>query len=316
MLSAQFKLRRCIALKQAQAGATGRSKPFQLKVSKEMAPYVLLSPFLIVFIVFMIIPIINALYISFTSSQGSTSSWVGFENFKNVLTDELFWRSMGNTAIIMIVQIPIMLILAVLTAVALNAAYLRARGLWRLIIFLPVLIDLVTYSIVFSLIFNDQYGVINYILQAFHMDPIHWLEDSFWAKVTIIIALIWRWTGYNAIILLSALQGIDKSLYESAEVDGAGKITQFFKITVPMLKPILLFCTILSTIGTLQLFTEPFLLTNGGPNNATETPVMYIYQYGFQSFRFGYASASAYILTFIVGAFSYLQIRFTKGGEI
>jgi lactose/L-arabinose transport system permease protein len=304
------------ALQQLQTGAPRRSKPFPFKVSKEMAPYVLLSPFLLIFIVFMIIPILNAFYISFTSAQGSSSSWVGLENFKNVLTDPLFWKSMGNTAIILIVQVPIMLILAVLTAVGLNAAYLRLRGVFRLIIFLPVLIDLVTYSIVFSLLFNDQYGVINYILGALGIDPINWLEDSFWAKITIIVALIWRWTGYNAIILLSGLQGIDKSLYESAEVDGAGKITQFFTITVPMLKPILLFCGILSTIGTLQLFTEPFLLTNGGPNNATQTPVMYIYQYGFQSFRFGYASAAAFVLTFIVGAFSYLQIRFTKGGEI
>jgi lactose/L-arabinose transport system permease protein len=287
-----------------------------MKNSKKMAPYIFLSPFIIVFAIFMVYPILDSLYLSFTSAQGSTSSWVGIENFKNVLTDSLFWKSLGNTAIILIVQVPLMLLLGTLLAVTLNAKFVKGRSFFRLAIFLPVLIDLVTYSIVFSMIFNDQYGILNYVLKAFHIGPIHWLQESLWARITIIIAVTWRWTGYNAIILLAGLQAVDKSLYESAEVDGASKISQFFHITIPMLKPILLFCGILSTIGTLQLFTEPSLLTNGGPNNATETPVMYMYQFGFQSFHFGYASAAAYIITFIVGILSYIQIRATKGGEI
>jgi lactose/L-arabinose transport system permease protein len=223
---------------------------------------------------------------------------------------------MVNTAIILVVQVPIMLFLAFLLATAVNNNKIRGKGFFRLAIFMPILIDLVTYSIVFSIIFNDQYGALNYILQLFHITGIHWLQDPLWAKVTIIIAITWRWTGYNAIILLAGLQSIPETIYEAADIDGASSITKFFRITMPMLKPIFLFCAIMSIIGTLQLFTEPFLLTNGGPDNATETPVLFIYQYAFQSFHFGYASAAAYVLTGIVAILSYLQIRVSKGGEI
>ncbi|WP_245644895.1 carbohydrate ABC transporter permease [Peribacillus loiseleuriae] len=283
---------------------------------KTLAPYLFLSPFFIVFLIFMVYPIIESLYLSFTSTQGTSSEWIGLENFKNILTDGLFWKSLSNVFIILLVQVPLMLILGTLLAVILNSKFLKAKALFRLMIFLPVLIDLVTYSIVFSIIFHEQYGIMNYLLGVLHIDPIQWFSDPFWSKVLIIIAVTWRWTGYNTIILLAGLSAVDDSLYESAEVDGASKFTQFFKITIPMLKPILLFCGILSTIGTIQLFTEPSLLTNGGPNNATNTPVMYLYQFGFQSFQFGYASAAAYIITIIVGIISFFQIKLSKGGEI
>ncbi|UOF88713.1 sugar ABC transporter permease [Fodinisporobacter ferrooxydans] len=285
-------------------------------VSKNMAPYVFLTPFVIVFVVFMVYPILDSLYLSFTSAQGSTSDWIGLANFKNVLTDGLFWKSLGNTAIILVVQVPIMLFLGTLLAASLNSKFVKARVVFRLAVFLPVLIDLVTYSIVFSIIFNTQYGILNYLLGLIHIAPVQWLQNAVWAKIAIIVAITWRWTGYNAIILLAGLQAVPETLYEAANVDGASRVKQFFFITIPMLKPILLFCGILSTIGTLQLFTEPFLLTNGGPNNATETPVMYIYQFAFQSFHFGYASAAAYVLTILIAILSYVQIRVTKGGEL
>ena len=292
---------------------TVRKKKWNQKI---LAPYLFLSPFFIVFIIFMVYPIIESLYLSFTSTQGNTSEWIGLENFKNILTDGLFWKSLSNVFIILIVQVPIMLILGSLLAVILNSKFIKAKPLFRLMIFLPVLIDLVTYSIVFSIIFHEQYGMVNYLLGLFHIDPILWFSDPFWSKMLIIIAVTWRWIGYNTIILLAGLTAIDESLYESAEIDGANKFTQFFKITIPMLKPILLFCGILSTIGTIQLFTEPSLLTMGGPNNATNTPVMYVYQFGFQSFQFGYASAAAYIITIIVGIISFFQIKLSRGGEI
>ncbi|MFZ7945914.1 MULTISPECIES: carbohydrate ABC transporter permease [Bacillaceae] len=283
---------------------------------KKLTPYLFLSPFFIVFAIFMVYPIFESLYLSFTSAQGNRAEWVGFENFKNILTDGLFWKSLSNVFIILIVQVPIMLIIGTLLAVLLNSKFIKGKAIFRLCIFLPVLIDLVTYSIVFTLIFNEQYGMMNYVLSLIHIDPIHWFSDPFWSKVLIILAVTWRWTGYNTIILLAGITTIDDSLYESAEVDGANKFTQFFKITIPMLKPILLFCGILSTIGTIQLFTEPSLLTAGGPNNATNTPIMYLYQFGFQSFQFGYASAAAYIITIIVGIISFFQIKLSKGGEM
>ncbi len=286
------------------------------RLSRKTIPYLFLAPFLIVFIVFMIYPILDALYLSFTSATGSeVPEWVGLSNFKNVMTDSVFWESLFNAGIILIVQVPVMLFLAVLFAVALNAKRIHGRAIFRLAVFMPVLVDLVTYSIIFSLIFNDHYGVLNYLLHLVHLPTVQWFEQGWWARLAIIIAVTWRWTGYNAIIMLAGLQAIPEEIYESANVDGANRTVKFFRITLPMLKPILLFCAILSTVGTLQLFTEPFLLTQGGPNNATNTPVLYVYQYAFQSFHFGYASAAAYVLTGIVAIMSYLQIRVSKGGE-
>jgi lactose/L-arabinose transport system permease protein len=287
-----------------------------VRVSKQVAPYLFLAPFVVIFAVFLVYPIVDSLYLSFTSAQGSVADWIGFTNYRNLFTDGSFWKSLLNTAIILLVQVPVMLFLGVLLAVALNAKFIKGRPIFRLAVFLPVLIDTVTYSIVFSNIFNDHYGILNYLLSLLHIPAIHWLQTPLWARIAIIIAITWRWTGYNAIILLAGLQSIPDSIAETAEVDGAGRMAQFFRITIPMLKPILLFCAILSTIGTLQLFTEPYLLTNGGPANATETPVMYIYQFAFQSFHFGYASAAAYVLTVIVAVLSYLQIRLSRGGEL
>jgi lactose/L-arabinose transport system permease protein len=131
-----------------------------------------------------------------------------------------------------------------------------------------------------------------------------------------VIALTWRWTGYNAVILLSGLQNIPKDLYDAASVDGAGSVTRFFRITVPLLRPVLLFCTVLGTIGTLQLFTEPFILTGGGPNNATLTSFYYIYDTGFARFDFGLAAAGTYVLATIVAVISYAQIRLARWGEV
>jgi len=284
---------------------------------KKLTPYLFLAPFFFFFIAFMVYPIFNSLYLSFTSAQGSMAAdWVGFKNFKSVLQDKLFWQSLRNVFVVLIIQVPLMLFLGTVLANALNRKGLKFKGGFRLMIFLPVLIDLVTYSIVFSIIFNEDYGIINYLLTLINLEPIAWFTNPFWAKALIVIAVTWRWAGYNTIIILSSMQSIDDSLYESADLDGATKLQQFFQITLPMLKPILLFCAILSTIGTINLYTEPSLLTNGGPNNSTNTPVMYIFQYGFQSFNYGYASAAAYITTIIVGALSFLQMKLTKGGKI
>ncbi|CUH94747.1 putative membrane protein [Propionispora sp. 2/2-37] len=285
--------------------------------AKKITPILFILPFFILFLFFMLYPILESFYLSFTASEGSTSAWIGLENYWRLFTDELYWKSMFNIVVILLVQVPVMLFLAFLLAVAVNNENIKGRSIFRLAIFMPVLIDLVTYSIVFSILFNDQYGFFNYVLQLLYLPGIHWTQDTFWAKVTIIIAITWRWTGYNAIILLAGLQSIPNSIYEAADIDGATAFTKFFRITMPMLKPIFLFCAIMSVIGTLQLFTEPFLLTNGGqPDNSTETPVLFIYQYAFQSFHFGYASAAAYVLTAIIAIFSYLQIRISKGGEL
>lgn len=284
--------------------------------SKSLTPYLFLAPFFIIFSIFMLYPILNSLFLSFTSAQGNTYNFIGLSNFKRVLADKIFWKSIMNVFLILAVQVPIMLFIGTVLANILNSKFLKFKGLFRLFIFLPVLVDLVTYSIVFSILFNENFGLINYVLNTIlHLSPIPWFSSPFWARILIIIALTWRWTGYNTVILLAGLQSIDNSLYESADIDGANAVTKLLHITLPLLTPILLFCGIISTIGTIQLFTEPQLLTVGGPDNATLTPIMYIYQYGFQSFKFGYASAVSYVITTIVFIISLIQIKLTNGGK-
>lgn len=197
-----------------------------------------------------------------------------------------------------------MLALATALAVALNSQLLRARGFFRFAFFAPVVVGAVAYSAVFRLLFN-QNGAVN---AATGLD-LNWIFDPVGAMAVIIITLTWRWTGYNAIIILAGLQSIPKDLYEAAEIDGASPWQQFWRITVPSLRPVLLFCLVLSIIGTLQLFTEPWLITNGGPGTATTTLGVYLYRQGFQNINFGYASTIAYAITLLALVFSIIQLR-------
>ncbi|WP_274653009.1 carbohydrate ABC transporter permease [Paenibacillus humicola] len=285
------------------------------KIGSILIPYVFILPFFIIFAVFILYPMIYSLVLSFSEFKSGATTFVGFANYKQLFTTDLFWKSLLNTGEVLVVQVPIMLISATIIASLIHSNRLRFRALFRLFFFLPVLIDLVTYSIVFSLLFSETNGLINFVLHAVGIGDIPWRSNPWAAKALIIIAITWRWTGYNSIILLSGLQSVSREYYEAANIDGAGPIRSFFSITLPMLKPVLLFCMILSTIGSLQLFTEPFILTSGGPDNSTITVIQYLYQTAFTSFNFGLASAGAYILTFIIAALSYIQIRVTKGGE-
>lgn len=279
-------------------------------------PYLFIAPFFILFFIFMLYPILYSLVLSFSEWKAGEIQFVGLANYQYLLSDSLFWKSLLNTFIILVIQVPVMLILASLIAVLVNSDLLRLRFFFRLGFFMPVLIDLVTYSLVLSLLFNENFGLINQLLTVLGFEPVAWRTKGLWAKVMIITAVTWRWTGYNSVIILSGLQMIPKDLYEAAHIDGAGRFTCFMKITLPMLKPVLLFCTVLSTIGTLQLFVEPYILTRGGPNNETITAMQYLYETAFGTFKFGIASAGAYIITVLIAILSYFQIRLSKGGEI
>ncbi len=282
---------------------------------RNLTPYYFLSPFFLLFALFWIYPIVASFFLSFVNTRRRpwTFSWTF--NWDRLIHDSFFWKALGNTLTILAVQVPVMLALAVLLAVALDSDLLRARGFFRFAFFAPLVLGAVPYSAVFRLIFNTEFGVLNYGLSVLGIAQVQWLFDRLPAMATIMIAMTWRWTGYNAIILLSGLQSIPPSLYEAARIDGAGPVQQFRRITLPLLRPVLLFCFVLSTIGTLQLFTEPWLITQTGPGGATETLVTYLYKQGFRSFNFGYASAIAYTVAFIAAVFSFLQIRLVGGRE-
>ncbi|MBO1415115.1 carbohydrate ABC transporter permease [Streptomyces sp. FH025] len=272
-------------------------------------PYVLLAPALITFGVFKAYPIIDSLLLSFTTGSGSATRSAGVANYRRLLDDPLFWTALRNTGEILVVQVPLMLGLALLMAVGINSALVRWRAVWRLGVFMPSVTGLVATGVMFSFLLNTDNGAVNRVLEAVGLSGVDWLGQPFWARMAVVLVLTWHYTGYNAVIYLAGLQSIPKELYEAAMVDGAGPIRRFTAITVPALRPVLLFTVVLSTIGTLQLFDEPYVLTGGGPDNATLTVSMYLYQNGFRYFDFGYASAIAYALTLLVSVLGAVQMR-------
>ncbi|MDR7244425.1 MULTISPECIES: carbohydrate ABC transporter permease [Priestia] len=280
-----------------------------MKTNKSL-PYLFIAPALLLFALFTIYPIFSSFVLSFQSMEGGKYVFTGLSNYTRLLGDDIFWKALGNTGIILIVQVPVMILLALVLANALNSQLLRLKGFFRVSFFLPAVTSLVAYSILFSIILQDE-GIMNTVLGFFGIDAIQWLGDPFWAKVSIIVAMTWRWTGYNMVIFLAALQSLSHEVYEAADLDGANRIQKFFHVTVPQLKPVILFATILSTIGTLQLFDEPFNLTKGGPADSTMTLGLYIYQNGFKYFDFGYASAIAYVVVLLVGILTFFQFKFT-----
>lgn len=266
-------------------------------------------------VLFSFYPMIKAFITSLQAGMGMNLEFVGLENYTRLFSDPVFIEAVKNTFIYLIIQVPVMIILALFIAVMLNNKNLRFKGLFRTAIFLPCVTSLVAYSVLFKSLFATE-GLFNQLLMSINLieAPIMWLTDPFWAKVTIIIAITWRWTGYNMIFYLAGLQNIDPSIYEAAELDGASGFTRFFKITAPLLKPIILFTTILSTNGTLQLFDEVVNITAGGPANATITISQYIYNLCFKyTPDFGYAAAVSYVIVIIVAILSFIQ--FKVGGD-
>ncbi|CDQ38012.1 hypothetical protein M948_07800 [Virgibacillus sp. CM-4] len=278
-------------------------------ITVKRAPYLFLLPAIVLFIIFTVYPIIYSFLLSFQTNAEAGRVFVGLDNYIRLFQDRLFYESLANTFIILIFQLPIMLGLAVVLATILNAGFIKLKGFFRVSFFAPAVTSLVAASIIFLLLLNRDYGIVNYLLSMIGMDAIGWLSDPFWAKVSLILVTTWRWTGYNMVIILAGLQNIPSNLYEAASIDGANKIRQFFSITIPQLKPVILFAAIVSTIGTLQLFDEPYTLTNGGPINATTTITMYLYRNGFEYFDFGYGSAIAYVIVILIALLSFIQFK-------
>lgn len=290
-----------------------KSKGIESKTNKWGWIFVSLS---IIFIsIFVFYPTVASLVTSMKSGMGNNLRFVGIENYKKMLTDKTFVKAVSNTFIYLIFQVPIMITLAMILASMLNSPELKFKGFFRTAIFLPCVTSLVAYSIIMKSIFASG-GLVNKLLMSVHLisAPIEWVTDPFWAKVLIIIAITWRWTGYNMIFFLSGLQNIDPSVYEAASIDGASTFKKFTSITVPLLKPIILFTSITSTIGTLQLFDEVKNITNGGPANATTTISHYIYNLCFTyTPNFGYAAAVAYVIVVMIIILSIIQ--FKVGGD-
>ncbi|MBU3145177.1 sugar ABC transporter permease [Clostridium sp. CF012] len=286
-------------------------KKNKLNKKYDMVGWLFTLPSIVIIISFVFYPMIQALITSLKSGMGNNLKFVGLSNYSRLFTDNIFQKSVINTLIYLVVQVPIMILLALFISVLLNDKNLKGKAFFRTAIFLPCVTSLVAYSVIFKSLFSND-GLINKLLLNIHLItvPIEWITSPFWAKITIIIAITWRWTGYNMIFYLAGLQNIDPSIYEAAKIDGASGVKQFFYITVPLLKPIILFTTIISTTGTLQLFDEVMNITKGGPGNASTTISQYIYNLSFKySPNFGYAAAVSYTIVIMIVALSLIQFK-------
>ena len=291
-----------------------RTKPRKKLLACQRAPYIFLAPVLIVFAAFVIYPFIYSILLSFMEFDAGRYVFKGIENYLKLCKDKLFMTSLKNTAFYLILQVPITIVLAVTLGVLIENRFLKGKSFFRMSVFLPTVTALVAYSMIFRLIFADQYGILNYVLGLFGVEPVGWLTTAQGARLAIVIAIIWRWVGYNTVIVIAGLQGIPDVLYDAARVDGATAWQRFWYVTLPKLKPVILFIAITSTIGTLQLFDEPYTLTDGGPNNATISIAMYLYNTAFRYFKFGYSSTMSIVLMIIIGVLSFLEFKLS-GGE-
>lgn len=274
--------------------------------------WVFVAPAVILIAVFFAYPLAASLWQSLHSTDAGTQTWAGLAQYERLVHDPLVLTSLLNTGIVLVIQVPLMTGLALAMAYLLNQSWLRWRTTMRTACFLPAVTTLVAYSLVFRVLLTTDGGLVNQALGLVGVAPVDWLNNTVWAKVALIASLTWRWAGYNMVILLAGLQAIPRDLYEAAATDGAGRWTTFRRVVLPQLRPVLLFTTITSTIGTLQLFDEPFLLTGGGPSNATLTPVLYLYKVGFRQFDFGYASAIAWMLVALIAVLSIVQFRLMR----
>lgn len=286
-----------------------------------LAAYLFISPFFVLFAIFGIYPIFFTFYLSMYKWNGmGDMKFVGLKNFELVLTDPTFWTSVGNTFIMGGLGTIPQLILALILAVALNSAFIKGTKLLRAIYFLPNVTSIVAVTMIFSAAFANK-GMANYLVSFLEMGPYAWNIQNWPLKAAIATMVIWRWTGYNAIIFLAGLQSIPGDLYEAARIDGANRRQLFTHITVPLLKPFILFTVLISTIGSIQLFTEPYVFLSQGGSGSTRaegiTMVIYLYTEAFRNSFFGTAAATAVILFMFTVIFSLLNTWLSKrmGGE-
>ncbi|MCI8391499.1 MAG: sugar ABC transporter permease [Roseburia sp.] len=258
---------------------------------------------------FSYVPMVQAFFLSLKTGKGANLEFSGLANYARMFQDKVFWTTLGNTLLYAVIQIPVMIFLALLIAVLLNDPGLKLRGIYRTCIFLPCVTSLVSYSILFKNLFAVD-GLVNQLLLKLGLidTAIPFVLTDGWAKAVVVIALLWRHTGYFMIFFLSALQNIDQSVFEAAKLDGSNFFQTFFRITMPMMRPIVFLTSVMALNNTLQLFDEVVNLTNGGPGNATRTISQYIYDLSFTYVpSYGYAAAVSYVVLLLIVLITIVQ---------
>ncbi len=276
------------------------------------------APFVLIFAVFLALPILASLVLSFTSfgladlQKPFGAQFVGLDNYSTLIHDEEFRTTVWNTVVYVALGVPLTIIVGLAVAVGLNHAALRLKGLFRAAYYLPVVTSIVALAVIWRFVYNPEVGVLNVLLGQLGISGPNWLGDTAWAKLSILAVIVWRNFGMDAVIFLAALQGVSAVLYEAARIDGATSWQIFRKITVPLLRPAILFLTVITTVGYLQVFEEPFVMTKGGPLNSTESVSMLVYKQGFNFFHLGYASAVAYTLFLAIVVLAVIQFRLLR----
>lgn len=282
------------------------------EIYKSRALYLFISPFYILFLIFSVFPIFFSMYLSVHKWDGiGEMKYVGFSNFDYMFKDPAFWQALVNNVAIWLLANGPQLVCALVVAFVINMAIVKFKGFFRIAFFLPNITAMVAVVIIFQSLFGNEYGLINFFLEKIGLNKIEWFNSSFGVRVVIAAMIGWRYMGYNAIIYLSGLQRIPKDLYEAADLDGATLFQTFTKITLPMLRPIILFSVMMSTIGGFQIFTEPQVLAGTqSPYPGSDTVVLYMFREGFNYQNYGYAASVSWVLFIIIGVLSLLNWKF------
>lgn len=288
--------------------------------ASRFAPYVFVSPFFIIFVIFFLFPTLFALVLGFFNWRGlGTPSWFALRNYERLLRDRIFWQSVQNTLFYTGYSLFIIVPLALLEAMALNAKALRFKTLWRILYFSPIVTSSVAVAIVFQMLYNREFGVFNNLLIWLGVQPIDWLGDPDWVRWSVMGLVTWRWTGLLAVYFLAGLQSIPEDLHEAAAIDGANVFQRFIHVTIPALRPVILFVSVIVMIGILQIFDDPQVLfgsaSPGGPANGGLSIVQYLYSRGIGDLLYGYASAVGLLLFIGIFVLSLIQFRLLRGFE-
>jgi len=282
--------------------------------------YWFVAPALSVIAAFFFAPVAASVLLSLTDfdiyavAQRANLRVVGLGNYGHLLRDPLFWVALRNTAYFFVAATPLSIAASLGTALLVTSPLARGRSVFRTIFFLPVVTTLVAVAVVFRYVYHPRFGLLNYGLSWLGVAPIDWLGDPTWAMPAIIVMAIWKNFGFNMVIFIAGLESIPERLYEAARIDGAGAWQQLCSVTLPLLAPTFLFVSIMTMIGYLQLFAEPYVMTQGGPSHSTLSIVLYMYQHGFRWWNMGYAAAVAFVLFAIILVFTFAALRLRGAG--
>ena len=289
--------------------------PRRFSLRRRGAPYLFIAPFIVIFALFSVYPLTFALRLSFTNWRGTGSaSWVGLDNYTYLLTSPAFWSSLANSGVLWLLILPAQVVIGLLAAVLLNSAKLKLRGFYRTAFIVPFVTPLVAIAQIWIVAFDQNYGPVNDILNLFGIPDIGWLTTSEWAKPTVALLFLWKTTGFAIIILLSGLQSIDGTVYEAASLDGASRVRQLWSITVPLIRRTLMFLVVLQTLAVFQMFTEPFVVTKGGPYNSTTTAGLYLYTHITRA-DLGTGAANSFLLVIVVMLLSLVFVRLLRSKD-